>query len=245
MCTQSCPGAFGWAGGMEGAGIWLLVTPALCSWDIRGRREDFAAWLCWHSGDVRPRLGTRRNVCFQASFSTLIKTTQARLASPAEPKNCNLVPRGEKASKAWHWTGVKRRPEELVALAEPEGTAAGWHQPGTGPAALPCPQHRAPARLLFDLERRAMTSRSTMFPLRWNPGGKCQLGARGAAQAAGALSGSRLPSPSLRRPTAEPRLQHSFDLADVKLKGSIFWLFRRRKIVIMPKIGILEVAACC
>lgn len=93
-----------------------------------------------------------------------------------------------------------------MAPAEPEGTAAGWHQAGTGPAALPpccqlCssapglppapPQRRAADRLIFDLERRAMPASSAMFPRRCNPGGKCQHGAWGAAEAAGASSRSQ------------------------------------------------------
>lgn len=44
-----------------------------------------------------------------------------------------------------------------------------------------------------------------------------------------------LPSPSLHKHIIYPGLRHCFDLADVKLKGSIFQLFRCRKIVIMPK----------
>lgn len=192
-----------------GPGFGCWATPALCSWELIGRREDFAAWLCWHGCDVRTGLRTRRNVCFKASFLTLIKTTKARLASfPAEPKNCNLVPKGEKPSKTWQRTGVKCCPEEWVALAEPEGTAAGWHRAGTGPAALPrpsralqgcpraaplSPQRRATGRLIFGLERRATPARSAMFPLRCDLAGKCQVGAWGAAEAAGASSRSRLP----------------------------------------------------
>lgn len=58
-----CPTGFG-TGLVFGRG----VTPALCSWELIGQREDFAPWLCWHGCDARTRLGTRRNVCFKASF---------------------------------------------------------------------------------------------------------------------------------------------------------------------------------
>lgn len=166
------------------------MTPAFCSWEPNSRREDFATWLCWHGCDVRNGLRTRRNVCFKASFLSLIKTTKARLAfSPAEPENYVLVPSGRKPSKTWQWTGAKRPRAAAVAPAAPKGTAAGWHQAGTCPAALPRPPPAlllcTAVRLLFGLEIRAMPARSTMFPRNRNPGGKRQRGAGGAAAAAG------------------------------------------------------------
>lgn len=89
-----------------------------------------------------------------------------------------------------------------------------------------------------------MPARSMMFPVLCNPRGKCQHGAWGAVEAAGVSSCSWL-LPSLYKRAAHPELRHCFDLADVKIQGSIFWLFRCRKIVICAKTGILEKAALC
>lgn len=107
------------------------MTAASCSWELSGRREDFATWLCWHGCDVRTGLTTCRNVCFQASFSSLIKTTQACLASPpAEPQNCIHVPRGRKRAKPGD-----AQEQNVTRLQQwAEGMAAGWHQVGTAPA---------------------------------------------------------------------------------------------------------------
>lgn len=201
------------------------MTPAFCSWEPHSRREDFATWLCWHGCDVRTGLRTRRNVCFKASFLSLIKTTKARLAfSPAEPENYILVPSGRKPSKTWQWTGAKRPRAAAVAPVAPKGTAAGWHQAGTCPAALPRPPPAlllcTAVRLLFGLEIRAMPARSTMFPRNCKPG----------EASASAVPGERrwrqgarriLPSPAQTRAGSRPR-----HLAGVRLKGSIFWLFR-------------------
>lgn len=230
-------------GAGPGFGCW--VTQALCRWELIGRREDCAAWLCWHAGDVRTGLGARRNVCFKASFLTLIKTTKARLASsPAEPKSCNLAPRGKKPSKTWQWTGAKRHPEELAALAEPEGTTARWHRAGTGPAALPCPLPalqlcpRAAPRLPLSAEPRAGCY-LIWKDVRCLLEARCSLSDARASTVPGERRGGwcvlpspapGLPPPSLHKHGFYPGL-----LADVKLKGSIFWLFRCRKVVMTPK----------
>lgn len=85
-----------------------------------GQREGFAVGLCWQCHAVQIRLGTRRNVCSPASFSTLIKTAPACLPqASAEPTTCQRVPRGQKLSKPWQWAGMKCRPEELEVLAGP------------------------------------------------------------------------------------------------------------------------------
>lgn len=141
------------------------MTAASCSWELSSRREDFATWLCWHGCDVRTGLTTCRNVCFQASFSSLIKTTQARLASPpAEPQNCIHVPSGRKRAKLGD--AHKQNVTRLQQWAE--GTAAGWHQAGMAPAS---PAASFTTRALFGLERCAMPARSAMFPHGCDAGG--------------------------------------------------------------------------